>query len=224
VLLAREVSCLAARSSSQDEYLVTRTFIAIELDEEVRAYLERELQRLRSLLPQVPWANPASLHLTLAFLGELDDQRLAQAAEAAQEAASQHKPFTLRLASLGTFGPPRQPRVIWTGIAGNLPRLLALHATLTASLTTRAFPPEERAYSPHLTLARLKDPLSQQDLAILQRIIASSQPALAARSRQPSPARPEPPAIPVTQISVMKSELLRVGPRYTCLQICSLDK
>jgi 2'-5' RNA ligase len=196
---------------------MTRTFLAIELAEEARAYLERELQKLRSSLPQVSWTDPAGLHLTLAFLGELDDQRLAQAAEAGMEAASQHKPFTLRIAELGTFGPPHQPRVIWTGIAGNLTRLLALHATLAASLTSRGFPAEERPYSPHLTLARLKTPLSQQDLATLQQLIATSQNVQTARSPQLAPFSSEPPAIPVAQISVMKSELLRGGSRYTCL-------
>ncbi len=201
---------------------MTRTFIAVELDEDVRAYLEHELRRLRALLPQVRWVDPATLHLTLAFLGELDNQRLALAAEAALETARQGQPFTLRLSSLGIFGPRYQPRVVWAGIAGNLPRLLGLQAALVASLTNRAFPPEERAYSPHLTLARLKDPLSKQDLATLQRILVSSQPAQAATNHASHASKSQPPAIPVTQISLMKSELLPDGPRYTCLQACSL--
>ncbi|HEY7125818.1 MAG TPA: RNA 2',3'-cyclic phosphodiesterase [Ktedonobacterales bacterium] len=201
---------------------MTRTFIAVELDEEVRAYLEHELRRLSALLPQVRWVDPATLHLTLAFLGELDDQRLAQATEAALETARQGKPFTLRLSSLGTFGPRYQPRVVWVGIAGNLPRLLELQAALVASLTSRAFPPEERAYSPHLTLARLKDPLSKPDLATLQRILASSQSAQTASSHASSSPKSTPPALPVAQISVMKSESFPGGPHYTCLQSCPL--
>lgn len=201
---------------------MTRTFLAIELTEEARAYLGRELQRLRASLPQVSWVDPASLHLTLAFLGELDDERLAQATEASLEAASQHKPFTLGIGALGTFGSPRQPRVIWRGITGNLPRLLALQSTLITALTSRGFPAEERPYSPHLTLARLKTPLSQQDLATLQRLIAASPHPQTGRSPHSASSHPEPPAIPVAQISVMKSELLRTGARYTCLQSCPL--
>lgn len=197
---------------------MTRTFLAIELNDAARSYLHQQVQQLARALPRVRWVDPETLHLTLAFLGELEDAQLEQATRAALEVAQASHPFTARVGSLGQFGPAQQPRVIWIGVAGNLQPLLDLQARLAGRLAQDGFPPEERAYAPHLTLARIKAPLSAQELAALRRLIPAS---ASSRGHQPSPASDQtPPAIPVTHLSVMKSELTRAGARYTCLQRC----
>jgi 2'-5' RNA ligase len=191
---------------------MTRTFIAIELNDETRAYLGQELQRLAEALPQIKWVDPANFHVTLAFLGKLDDEHLALATEAAQEIANQQRRFTLHLARLGMFDPEREVRVLWQGISGNRVRLLKLQAALAAALTSRGFPAEKRPFRPHLTLARLKEPLIERERAALLRLI---------------PGTPSAPAIRVTQISVMKSEKSEPkgkGRVYTCLQACPFGK
>jgi 2'-5' RNA ligase len=198
---------------------MTRTFIAIDLNDEARSYLHHQIQRLSRLLPRVRWVDPHSLHLTLAFLGELDDEQLAQASQATLETAQAARPFIMRVGSPGIFGPPQNPRVIWIGLAGNLQPLLDLQARLVERLAQKGFPPEERAYAPHLTLARIKSPLSQPELAGLRQVIPA-----AAGGHWSSPPEPKSdqtlPEIPVAHLSVMKSELTREGSQYTRLYLC----
>ena len=181
---------------------MTRTFLALELPDAVKAVLRRRIERLAHALPEVRFVDVAGLHLTLAFLGELDDERLAAATGAAEEAAKSHAPFTLRLASLGTFGSARSPCVIWVGLAGEVARLRALQATVADALEARGFAREARPFAPHLTLARIKRPLSDNALTALTR--AQSEPSPDTNWRADA-------------LSVMKSELARPAARYTAL-------
>ncbi len=192
---------------------MTRTFIAIDLNDEARGYLHQQIQRLASSLPRVRWVDPETLHLTLAFLGELDDAQLAQATQATLETARAVHPFTVRVGSLGMFGPAHNPRVIWVGLAGSLQPLLSLQARLAERLARDGFPPDERPYAPHLTLARIKAPLNSYERTMLGRAMASATPA-SSRSDQ------RPPDLPVAHLSVMKSDVTRAGPIYTRLHLC----
>ena len=188
---------------------MTRTFIAVELPDNVRTFLTREIARLGRALPSVRWVDPTSLHLTLAFLGELDDDALDAAMTATEEAAIAGTPFTLRTGALGTFGPRHAPRVIWLDVAGETARLLALQEALAQQLELAGFPREQRPFSPHLTLARLKAPLAPEPLARLETLV-----------REP---RHEHASWRVDSISVMKSELRRSGAQYTCLAAFTLE-
>lgn len=181
---------------------MTRTFLAIELPAEARATLARERDHLAREFPSIRWVDPASLHLTLAFLGELDDEAVAAAEEAATVAASGAHPFTLALAGLGTFGSPRAPRVVWAGITGEVAPLQRMQAHLADALADRGFPREERPFSPHLTLARIRDRLDPTTLDRMQERIQG------AASKRYASWR-------VEAIGMMKSELLRGGARYT---------
>lgn len=192
---------------------MTRTFVAIELGDQARAHLDREIARLRRVLPSVRWGVPDSMHLTLAFLGELDDERLAAVEEAAKETAHTVQPFSLRVTGLGAFGPTYAPRVIWAGLAGDLPRLSQLQQALAAALAVRGFARDERPFSPHLTLARVRERLPIAEVGRLRSLIDDS-PHL----RDPAPDA----TIPVDHISVMKSELSRPAARYTCLRAVPL--
>ncbi len=191
---------------------LTRTFVAVELGDEARAHLTREIARLGRALPGVRWADPANLHLTLAFLGELDGERLAAVGAAADEAALAVKPFTLEVEGLGSFGPAHAPRVIWAGLGGNLQRLSQLYEALAAALEARGFPREVRPFAPHLTLARLKAPLAAAEAQRLASLLRDG----GTGSRRTGA------SIPVDHISVMKSELLRLAARYTCLRAIRL--
>lgn len=187
---------------------MTRTFIAVEMGSRARDALAATNRDLAEALPDVRFVDPASMHLTLAFLGELDDERLKLAHEATAIAAREHEPFELAVDGLGVFGPRRAPRVIWAGVSGATDRLLAVQRRLTDELIARGFPPEERAYSPHLTLARLKRPLTGDELTRLERFVHT--PVV------------DPAPIPVTSLDVMKSELTRTGALYTYLRRYSL--
>src|SRR6202035_2264047 len=95
---------------------MTRTFIALELNEAVQRHLSEIIREMALALPDLRWVDPAGIHLTLAFLSELDDEQLAGAIAATEAAAKQAQSFSYRLTHPGTFGSPRSPRVIWMGI------------------------------------------------------------------------------------------------------------
>jgi 2'-5' RNA ligase len=189
---------------------MTRTFIALELDTTQQQFLGTIIRQGRQLLPDLRWVEPESIHLTLAFLGELNDQQLEKAIAAAQYAASISNPFPYRLSSLGTFGPPRQPRVLWMGVSEPSGTLNIVYQALSLALEQRGFATEKRPFSPHLTLARIKSPLTPEQLQRLQQLLARYQFAS--------------PAYKVTHLYVMKSELFRSGAQYTCLQACPFQK
>jgi 2'-5' RNA ligase len=191
----------------------TRTFIAIELGDDLQAALTLALHGLRRGLPSLPWVDPENLHLTLAFLGSLSTPELEAAGEAARTAAAQSKPFNLTLAPLGTFGPPATPRVVWAGITGQVAPLHRLQAELVNQLARLRVPTmdSQRAYSPHLTLARLKRPPPETERRQLQGLVGRPlEPALASATMR------------VERIVVMKSELTRPAARYTPLEFCPL--
>lgn len=187
---------------------MTRTFIALEMDVEQQRFLDRIIRQGKHLLPDLRWVEAEGIHLTLAFLGELDDAQLAKANAAATEAATLTQSFTYQLSGLGTFGPPRQPRVLWMGISEVAGILQALHRALALALEQQGFVTEKRPFAPHLTLARIKSPLTPEQAQILQQIIARSQ--------------IQSPAYRVAHLYTMKSELTPAGARYTCLQASPL--
>ena len=197
---------------------MTRTFIALDLNKELQRFLGVIISQASQELPDLRWVEPAGIHLTLAFLGELSDDQLAEAVDATEEAAQKAIPFEYRLKGLGVFGSTHQPRVIWMGVE-DLPSgkiqgspLQQLHRVLTKELELRGFETEKRPFSPHLTLARIKQPLSPVEQQRLQRLLHSKQAGASS------------PFYRVNQLCVMKSELSRAGAKYTCLRECFFSK
>ncbi len=197
---------------------MTRTFIALGMDESLQSFLSEIIHRAEQDLPDLRWVNPAGIHLTLAFLGELTDERLAAAIQASEMAAQKATPFVYRLKGLGVFGSLQQPRVIWVGVedqpSGQIQGspLQRLHSILTKELELGGFEVEKRPFSPHLTLARIKQRLSPSEQQSLQRLLHSKQAAVTSVPYQ------------VNYLSVMKSELSRTGARYTSLREFSFSK
>jgi 2'-5' RNA ligase len=194
---------------------MTRTFIALEMNDIQQHHLTGVIRQVALLLPSVRWVNPASIHLTLAFLGEIDDQQLADTLQATETVARMVPSFSYSLSHLGIFGSPRQPRTIWMGIdepADTRGVLRHLHHLLNRELAQRGFPVDDRPFSPHLTLARLKTSLPPDEQQQLQSLLKSKQEGIASSG-----------SYPVRSIDVMKSELLKTGARYTCLRACTLS-
>lgn len=183
---------------------MTRTFIALELDGPQQRFLGDIIKQGRQVLPALRWVDPTGIHLTLAFLGELDDSQLAAAMVAARSAAATGAPFAYCLSGLGTFGAARQPRVLWMGVSEPSGALRQLQQALALALEEQGFPREQRPFSPHLTLARITFPLTPAQLQVLVQLLSRYQSFT--------------PAYRVSHISLMKSELARSGARYTCLQ------
>jgi 2'-5' RNA ligase len=186
---------------------MTRTFIALEMSEALQRHLTEVIRQVAQVLPGVRWVDPAGIHLTLAFLGELTDGELGGVKHAVASAARQVQPFTYRLSHLGTFGSPRQPRVIWMGIEEASGSLKRLHRLLNQELEQRYFAVDKRPFAPHLTLARIKASLREEELQQLQLILTGAQQDLVPHEDYR-----------VEHISVMKSELSRAGAHYSSLQ------
>ena len=184
---------------------MTRTFIALELDESLQRYLGETTRRMARELPGLRWVAPEGIHLTLAFLGELNDEQLAEALRATERAAREVPPFEYRLTRPGLFGSPKQPRVIWIGIDEPSGNLQLLHRQLSLELVQRGFEVDTRPFSPHLTLARIKGPLKQEEQQRLQRLLTDRD------------TYPFSPTYRVGHLSVIKSELMRTGSRYSSL-------
>lgn len=191
---------------------MTRTFIALELNRDQQRHLEKVIRQVAPLVPSVRFVDPSSVHLTLAFLGELEDNRLAQVLEVTQQAAQHCSPFSYYLDRIGIFGSPYSPRTIWMGIEEPTGALYHLSRLLNQKLEQCGFETEKRPFSPHLTLARVKQPLAPAEQQCLQDMLSSKQAGIISAIR-----------CPVGYLDVMKSELLPIGARYTSLRKCPLQ-
>lgn len=132
-----------------------RLFFAVELPQEVQAVLGRLNPNDASR--DYRWSNPSLMHVTLAFLGQQPEERLDAVREVGAMAASLSRPGVLKLGQPGSFGARRAPRVLWIGLDGDLQALQALQSILNAGLKQAGFDVEDRAFSPHITLARRRE-------------------------------------------------------------------
>lgn len=139
-----------------------RLFIAIDLPEAVKSRLDS----LRADIPGARWVPPEQLHLTLAFLGEVD----AAGCEtlSAELAKIKAEGFTLHFSRLGCFPHPRSPRILWLGLQPEL-RLLQLARLVRAAVLSCGISQEERPFAPHITLARCRQPAVQEAGSFLAR-------------------------------------------------------
>jgi RNA 2',3'-cyclic 3'-phosphodiesterase len=142
-----------------------RLFIGIELGERVVEKVEREVARLSRRAPEARWVRAENAHLTLAFLGEVDEALVPRLEAVLERVAGRHPPLTLTLEGGGGFGSSRRPRVLWLDLGGDVPLLADVHADLWGELVPLGFEPERRDFRPHLTLARAKDPRGDPALA-----------------------------------------------------------
>jgi 2'-5' RNA ligase len=134
-----------------------RTFVALELDPEMRGRLEALAASLRPRIPGARWVRPEGVHLTLRFLGETPPERIAPLEAALSAAAAASSPAEVRVRGLDTFpGRGKPPRVLWVGL--EVPESVhELQAACEAAAVAAGFPAEERPFRGHLTLARFRD-------------------------------------------------------------------
>ena len=133
-----------------------RLFVALEIPSTVRENLAALLKSLRAISPQTRWVRPENLHVTLKFIGEVPDTKLA-AIRSALAGARSGQPVTLDFRGLGFFPNEKHPRVFWAGIEAS-PNLKGLAADIDRATEKLGIPREQRPFSPHLTLARFEPP------------------------------------------------------------------
>ena len=132
-----------------------RLFFAVELPQEVQAALGKLHPNDASR--DYRWTDPSLMHVTLVFLGQQPEERLDLLHSVGKTAAALSRPGSLKLGQAGSFGPRKASRVLWIGLDGDLPALQALHSNLNGGLKQAGVDVEDRAYSPHVTLARRRE-------------------------------------------------------------------
>jgi 2'-5' RNA ligase len=133
-----------------------RLFVALELPPEACRAAGEVARELKATGADVKWVRPESLHLTLKFLGEVDPARLPEVKEALRRACAGAPALELGLAGAGAFPGPQRPQVVWLGLEGQTRELGELAGRVEEALAELGFPPEKRAFKPHLTLGRLR--------------------------------------------------------------------
>jgi RNA 2',3'-cyclic 3'-phosphodiesterase len=141
-----------------------RLFVAVELPEPVREHLDARTGPLRQSLAGWRWTPAEQWHLTLAFLGQVEDERLPELMRRMRLAARRHEPFELRLAGFGAFSNARRARVLWAGVGGDREALVRLADSVGAGARRAKIAVEERRYRPHLTLGRRRAPVDARDV------------------------------------------------------------
>jgi 2'-5' RNA ligase len=187
-----------------------RCFIAVELPEEVKAGL-RDIQAKLKAASRAPvkWVDPGGVHLTLKFLGGVDAAKIPPITAAVAEAAKGVPPFSLKVEGLGAFPNLRRVQVVWVGVSGEVDKLASLQQRVESNLAELGFAVEKRRFTPHLTLARVRDQASPTEREGLGQLITGTQ-FEGSHS------------FPVTELSLMRSQLTREGALYSRLSAAAL--
>lgn len=136
-----------------------RLFLALELPPATAEALHAAIAPLRGLQPELAWAPVHKLHLTLKFLGEGDDARQSSLVQVVDRVAERYRPFDLAVGSVGAFPNFRRPRVVWMGVDAEA-RLELLHHDVEIAAADVGYELEGRPFRPHITLARVREPMS----------------------------------------------------------------
>ncbi|MCW5782137.1 MAG: RNA 2',3'-cyclic phosphodiesterase [Nitrospirales bacterium] len=181
-----------------------RVFLAVELSLDLRRKVVELQRQLRENLPMVNWVRPESMHLTLKFLGYVDTSMVETVVTAIEPILTRQAPLTLEVQGLGVFPHLRRPRILWVGCAGNIPALINLVSHIEAALEPLGFPPEDKPYFPHLTLARIKHDQSQVGGVLIHSGLLEQPRNLG--------------MLYVDRITLFRSEVSQSGAEYTALR------
>lgn len=128
-----------------------RLFVALDIDDRIRACIARFVEKVREFTPDARWVRPESLHVTLKFIGEKSEDEMENIKRGLQSISA--GTIGMNICGLGFFPGPRMPRVFWVGIQAGA-ALTSLAASIDDKLSPLGISKEEHAFSPHLTLAR----------------------------------------------------------------------
>ena len=144
-----------------------RTFCAIELSDDVRAQLQDHVRRLREAVPEASasWSRPENVHLTLKFFGNVPKEKLKRISDAAARVSGEFNAFQIRIGGTGVFPKASRPQVLWIGVDDPSGGLSELQRQFEEECAKEGFAKEDRAYKPHLTIARIRRPDGARRLA-----------------------------------------------------------
>ena len=188
---------------SQESPIETwRVFIAVELPANLRTRIINHIDHLRSAVPEAraSWSREDNLHLTLKFLGDVPFTKVEHLSAAAAIAAAQVEPFEIGIEGCRAFPPKGQPKVLWIGIDDPSGKLSELNRALEDECANAGLAREPRAFHPHLTIARIRQPHGSRLLAARHKEIGFNREALN-----------------VAELAVIRSELRSEGSRHTVI-------
>jgi len=184
-----------------------RTFIGIDPGKSIRDRMVALQKNLARTATEVKWVEPDNLHVTLLFLGEVDMLDVPTLCQAVKESVQEHPPFPMSIETLGCFPNARRPRILWAGVGEGTQEVVALHDALEGPLLALGcYRREERQYTPHVTLGRIKSDYPTDKLGT---VLARHAGWTGGTTN-------------VREIHVMSSELTRQGPVYTVLSRAKL--
>lgn len=185
-----------------------RTFIAIDLSEEAKRELAKLQSELKKSNADVKWVEPENVHLTLKFLGEVTDEYVIKVKEVLDKIASQFKPYEIMLSGIGAFPKLDYPRVIWVGIEKGKIETKEIADKIEEELSKLDFQKEDREFSAHLTIGRVRSPKNKQTLKEKLQTLDCKLYTVNCTL--------------VSSINLYQSTLTPQGPLYTCLHKVNL--
>jgi len=178
-----------------------RSFVAVLLPETIRCRLAEIEESLKKTEADVRWVSSENFHITLKFLGDVETDRIGLVTESIANASQGVAPFEVQLSGVGAFPSAGRARVVWVGIDSGVEQLKHIAERLDLDLAKVGFPREDRPFSGHVTLGRVKTPRGLQALrAAMEEIKGISIGS-----------------VTVDKIALMRSELRPTGPIYTVL-------
>ena len=180
--------------------MAIRTFVAIPVGRPWNDYLASVASDLSRLVIGVSWVKPGNFHMTLRFLGDLEESDVSRLGEAVARGAEGATAPSAELGGIGAFPSLERPRIIWIGLARGGDELLEVGSRVNSAIDAAGFTRADKPFRPHLTLGRVRD---------------GARGVEALRDYAPPPA---PPAAPLDRVLVMKSDLHHSGARYTAIR------
>lgn len=184
-----------------------RTFVALPASREVRAAAETLVSVFSKVAEGVRWVQPENIHLTLKFLGDVEDQELHQVCRLVKSATETTRPFGFVCRAVGAFPSNQKPSTLWLGVDDAAGELAHLQSCLSLNLSEMNFPSEARPFRGHFTLGRIRS--GRRGHRALTELIEKY-------------ADTEFGLVQVNELVVYASELTRAGPTYTALARCPL--
>ena len=182
-----------------------RAFIAVELPAELKSELaELEGQLIKNSPLVVKWVDPNNIHITLKFLGEISEDSIEDLMLAIEESTQGIQPFKLEVREVGAFPNLERAQVLWVRVKGELDKITQLQKRIESNTEQLGFPRESRAFSPHLTLGRVRNEARPNERHRLGKLLTDT--SFTATNN-----------IDVHAVDLMRSHLTPTGPVYTCI-------
>lgn len=183
-----------------------RSFVAVELDSEVKKRLAEIQRQLKPATPGgvVRWVQPESIHVTLKFLGDVPQERIGDIVAALRQTCAPVAALSFAVSGAGCFPNARRPNVVWIGVEDPTGRLAELQRAVERALNPLGYPPEARPFRPHLTLGRANRSASGADLRKLGEWVSGLNVGVLGQ-------------VQAAEIVLMRSDLSPAGARYTPL-------